>query len=237
MQYSQQGVRDSEWRATLRIIWALAKKELLIDYRKREVTLSMSAFGVLIIAITALTSNLSATTIAEVAPAILWTGIAFGLVIGLNRATAQEAEAETLEGLMLGPVGREFIFIGKAVGIFAFFAIAEAVTITAFAVFFNVNPWSIYLLIACALANIGLAALGTLLSAMAASARAREILFPLIFLPASAPVLMACTQITALIINGNPSISTVGPWIVLLGLFDLVFVIASILLFQTAIEE
>ena len=110
--------------ASLRIIWTLAKKDLLLEVRNREIVVSIAVFALLVLAIFSFTVDLNNLQHARlIGPGVLWTGIAFAGVIGINRSFSMETERETLDGLMLIPVSRDLLFLAKTLGNFLFLSL------------------------------------------------------------------------------------------------------------------
>jgi heme exporter protein B len=204
---------------------ALARKDLLLELRSRDTLPAMLLFVVstLVVFHFALPSGGSDTAEAG----LLWVALLFTALLGLVRAFVAEREERVLDGLVLAPCDRSAIWLGKAIGILAFLAAAEVVALPAYALFFRPVGWS--LLAAVVLADIGLAAVGTLLAAMAAAGRARELLLPLLFLPLVIPVVVG--GVGASVADGP------GRYLGFLGLYDAVFAILSWASFEYVVTE
>jgi heme exporter protein B len=158
---------------------------------------------------------------------LLWIAIVFTALLGLTRAFAAEREHGALDGLVLAPSDRSAIWLGKALGVTFFLVLAELVALPAFALFFH--PLSLELVAAVALADLGIAAIGTLLAAMAAASRARELLLPLLFLPLVIPVVIGGVGAS---VAANP-----GSFLGFLALYDAVFAILSWASFEYVVTE
>jgi heme exporter protein B len=158
---------------------------------------------------------------------LLWVAIVFTAILGLTRAFAAEREQRVLDGLVLAPCDRSAIWLGKGIAVVAFLALAEVVALPAFALFFEPVTWK--LVAAVALADVGLAAVGTLLAAMAAASRARELLLPLLFLPLVIPIVVGGVGAS---IADDP-----GRYLAFLGLYDLIFAILSWASFEYVVTE
>jgi heme exporter protein B len=224
-------------RGSLGIVWALARKDLLLEVRNRDVIVSIAGFTLLVFAIFTFAVDLGDLETAKlVGPGVLWAGIAFAGVIGLNRAFALETERDTLEGLMLTPVSRDLLFLGKALGIFLFLAISQAIVIPVFAVLFNLVIFRPETLGISLLATLGFSAVGTMFASMTVRVRAREIMLPLLFLPTVMPLLLAAIEATADVVAGD-SWSEMTSWLQLAAGYDVVFVIVSALVFQLVLED
>lgn len=223
-------------KSSLSIVWTVARKDLLLEVRNREVVVSIAAFALLVLAIFTFAIDLTIQNATLVGPGILWAGIAFAGVTGLNRAFSIEIERDTLEGLMLAPVSRDLIFFGKALGNFLFLCIAEAIVLPVFAVLFNLVVFRWEMLAIALLANLGFSAVGTVFAAMSVRVRAREIMLPMLFLPAVAPLLMAAVEATSGVVNERP-FGEFDQWIQLAGAFDVIFLVASAFFFQFVLED
>jgi heme exporter protein B len=204
---------------------ALARKDLLLELRSRDTLPTMLLFVVstLVVFHFALPTGTSAA--AEVG--LLWVAILFTALLGLVRAFVAEREQRVLDGLVLSPCDRSAIWLGKGIAVLAFLAAAELVAVPAYWLFFAPVPWE--LVAAIALADIGLAAVGTLLAAMAAAGRARELLLPLLFLPLVIPVVVGGIGAS---VSDDP-----GRYLAFLGLYDAVFAILSWASFEYVVTE
>ena len=122
---------------SLAVAWALARKDLLLEFRSRDIVVTVAGFSVLVLAIFTFAVDLSNENARLIGPGVLWAGIAFAGVLGLNRSIAIEADQNALDALMLTPVSRDLVFLGKAIGNFVFLAVAQAIVLPVFAVLFN----------------------------------------------------------------------------------------------------
>ncbi len=161
------------------------------------------------------------------AKGLLWVAIVFTALLGLSRAFAAEREQGVIDGLVLAPSDRSAIWLGKALSVLAFLVLAEVVALPAFALFFSgVDGPMIGGIV---LADVGIAAVGTLLAAMAAASRARELLLPLLFLPLAIPI----------IVGGVGASVTADParYLWFLGLYDALFAIICWASFEYVVTE
>ena len=194
---------------------ALTRKDLLLELRSRDTLPAMLLFVVstLVVFHFALPSESSDLA----AGGLLWVAIVFTALLGLTRAFAAEREQRLLDGLVLAPCDRSAIWLAKGASVMAFLLLAEAVALPAFALFFA--PVDATLVAAVLLADVGIAAVGTLLAAMAAASRARELLLPLLFLPLAIPVIVGGAGAT---VADDPA-----RYLGFLALYDLLFAILS----------
>jgi heme exporter protein B len=206
-------------------VGALARKDLRLELRSRDTVLSMTLFVVATLVV--FSFSLPADTEPEASYGLLWVALLFTAILGLARAFAAEREQRVLDGLVLAPCDRSAIWLGKAIAVLAFLALAEVVALPAFALFFEPVTWEV--VAAVVLADLGLAAVGTLLAAMAAASRARELLLPLLLLPLAIPIVVGGVGAS---ISDDP-----GQFLGFLALYDLIFAILSWASFEYVVTE
>jgi heme exporter protein B len=204
---------------------ALARKDLLVELRSRDTVPAMLLFvvGALVVFHFALPDDSSRLA----AAGMLWVALLFTAQLALVRAFVAERDEAAIDGLLLAPCDRSAIWLGKTMSVFAFLAFAEAVALPAFALFYEPVTWE--LVVGVALANIGIASVGTLLGAMAAAARARELLLPLLFLPLAIPLVVGGVGAT---LADDPA-----RYLGFLALYDLIFAILSWASFEYVVTE
>ncbi|MCZ6538626.1 MAG: heme exporter protein CcmB [Chloroflexi bacterium] len=223
-------------RDSLAVIWSIGRKDLLLELRNKDVVVAVAGFALLILVIFTFSLNLTPDTAKLVGPGVLWAAVAFAGVTGLNRAFALEVEGNTLEALMLAPISRDLIFLGKALGNFLFITVALIVVLPVFAVLFNLVVFRWEMLAISLLTTVGFSAVGTLFAAMSVRVRAREVMLPLLFLPVVTPLIMAAVESTSHVVNGR-SWSDMSQWLQLAVAFDIVFIVVSAFVFQHILED
>jgi heme exporter protein B len=206
-------------------VFALARKDLLLELRSRDTVPAMLLFVVSTLVVFHFALPSDASTTAETG--LLWVALLFTALLGLVRAFVAERDERVLDGLVLAPCDRSAIWLGKVIGVVGFLVAAEVVALPAYALFFQPVGWE--LVAAVALADLGLAAVGTLLAAMAAAGRARELLLPVLFLPLVIPIVVGGVGASA---TDDP-----GRYLAFLGLYDAVFAILSWASFEYVVTE
>jgi heme exporter protein B len=196
---------------------ALARKDLLLELRAKETLPSMLLF--VIATLTIFHFALPRGTSDVAARGLLWSALVFTALLGLTRAFVAEREQGMFDALVLAPCDRSAIWLAKALAVLAFLAVAEVVALPAFAVFFSGLDGRT--VAAVALADLGICSVGTLFGAMAVAGRARELLLPLLFLPAAVPV----------VVGG------VGGYLWFLALYDAIFALLSWATFEYVVVE
>lgn len=204
---------------------ALARKDLRLEVRARDTLPAMALFVVATLVV--FHFALPATASGDAAYGLLWVAIVFTALLGLGRAWAPEGEAGALDGLVLATADRSAIWLGKALATLAFLALAEVVALPAFALFFA--PLDGPAVVGVALASVGICAVGSLVSAMAAAARGREVMLPLLFLPLAIPLVVGGVGSS---VSPDP-----GTYLAFLGLYDVVFAILSWAAFEYVVTE
>ena len=165
---------------------ALARKDLLLELRARETLPAMLLF--VLAALTIFHFALPHGTGRVASLGLLWVALVFTALLGLTRAFVAEREQGLFDALVLAPCDRSAIWLGKTLSVLAFLVCAELVALPAFGAFFaGVDGTTV---LAVALADLGIASVGTLLGAMAVAGRARELLLPLLFLPLAVPIVV-----------------------------------------------
>ena len=208
-----------------RDVAALARKDLLLELRARETLPAMLLF--VLSTLVAFRFALPGGGTERQTIGLLWVAILFTSLLGITRAFVPEREQRVLDGLVLAPVDRSAIWFGKVTATLAFLVAAEVVALPAYTLFFEGLTWET--VAAVALADIGICAVGTILAAMAAAGRARELLFPLLFLPLSLPILVGGVGAG---VGDDPA-----RFLAFLGLYDAVFAILAWASFEYVVTE
>jgi heme exporter protein B len=224
--------------STLRALFTLIAKDLRTEWHSKEVLSSTVFFAVIAMTVINFSFEPGQFAVDQVGAGILWTSFLFAAMLGMNRLFQAENERGGLEGLMLCPVDRTTLYIGKCASLFVLLAATVLAALFLFVVFFNVrlDGQFLPLLGVALLGTLGLAALGTTFAAMASKTRAREVLLPLLLVPVGVPLLIAAVKCTGAALRGD-SLATVAGWLQLLLAFDVIFLAAGYLTFPAILEE
>ena len=221
----------------LRPILVMAWKDILLEIRSRDIIVSVLVFGFLVVVVFNFALNLTPQRVTALAPGILWVAFAFSGVLAMNRAFVREQEQGGLEGLLLTPVSRDAIFLGKALVSFVFMLIVEGMLLPVFAALLNFSAWNLTLILTVVLATLGFATVGTLFSAIAVQSRSREILLPVLFFPIILPVLIGAVEASSTAIGVGSGGAGLGRWLPLIGVFDALFLVICPWVFSYVVEE
>lgn len=221
-----------------RVVWAIIAKDAMVEWRTKTAFLSAMVFAILVLSILFFARDPTAVSSLDVAPGALWVTFTFAAMVGLNRAFLLERENGAMDGMLLTPIPRTAIFVGKMGGNLLFVALVEAISIPLFILFYNVSfagrlP---QLILVTAMATVAFVAVGTLLSAMVVRTRFAELMLPVLLLPFLIPPVVSAVQVTARILAGRP-LSEMMPWLKLLAGFDIVFCVLTVLLFEATLDE
>jgi len=222
----------------LRRTWAMTWKDVTVELRARERVNAMLFFAALVLFIFNFALGPDQEKLREVAPGLLWLAFLFTGMLGLARSFQAERENECFEELLLTPGDRESIYYGKLAGNVLFMAMAEALILPLFGVLYNLDIWEHLpsLALVALLGTLGFSTIGTLLAAMTAHLRAREVMLPLLLFPLTVPVILGSVRATEAILAGE-GLAGVSHWVKLLAGFDVIFLVVSPLVFEFVLEE
>lgn len=216
----------------------IARKDLLIEFRTRTAFFSAMVLSLLGLVIFYFAWDRTAVRAADFAPGVLWMIFTFAGLLGLQRSFGVEQSERAIDALLVSPVDREAIYLGKALANFAFVLGVQCVALPAVVLFYDLPIGNSFLVLAgiAVLAALGIVAVGTLFSAMAVNTRLAELLLPMLSLPFFVPIVITAAQSTARLLAGRPA-SEAWPWLKILIAFDIVFLTACALAFPHTLEE
>jgi heme exporter protein B len=221
-----------------RVVWIVARKDLAIEARSREL-LNTTLFFALSCVIVFAVSFVREGPLGDAAAGILWVAIAFSGTLALGRTFERERYGDTLRALLLAPGARPAIYVGKLVGVVALLGATEIVVVPLVALLFQARLFDHPALMSGLLlfGTIGFASVGTLFAAMLARARTRDVLLPILLYPVTIPVMIAGVRGTGALLDAAPELDMARLWIMLLVSFDVVFVTLSLWTFESVMTE
>jgi heme exporter protein B len=217
----------------LNLVW----KDLVIEFRAKEILSVMLIFAILVPIILAFSLNSAQETTENIFPGIIWVALTFSGILGFNRTFLNEKQNDSLLGLMLTPVDRTAIYFAKVIVNFTMMIFTEAVTLPLLFILFDFRFRGsiLTLVLVIFLGTLGFTSVSTFLSALSANTRASEILLPIILFPIIIPVIIAAVQSTGIVLVGA-SIGEIASWIKLLGVYDVIFMAVPFILFEYILE-
>jgi len=220
----------------LRKAWAVAVKDLRVELHTWEMAGAMAVFAVLVVFVFSFGLDVRGALARAAAPGVLWSAVALAGTLGLSRSMARERQARCIDGLLLAPMDPAVIWGGKALGALAVMVVVEVALLPLIAGLLGVSLVRPGIVLVLALGTVGYAASGTLVSALAAGTRAREVLLPVLLLPLAVPLLIAAVQATGALAEGA-TLGEVAGWMRLLVVYDLVMAAVCLLTFGYVVEE
>jgi len=199
--------------AYLRRAWIVVWKDVLTERRSKESLNALLFFSVLLLFIFQFALGPERARVETALPGLLWLGFILAGVLGLGRSFLVEQENDCWEGLVLTPGDKSAIYLGKLAGNVLVMAVVEAALLVLFPVFFGLD----------------------LTGAITAQVRARELLFPVLLLPAQVPVLLGAVSATEIVLAGQP-LAEAAQWLKLLAAADVVYLVVGLLTFEFVLE-
>ncbi len=202
----QGAARPAHGPGILAACMAVLGKDLRIELRTREVVTTTGFFAVLVAVMASFAYTTGPETTVRVAPGTLWLAIAFSSVLALGRSWQREREDGAFTALLVAPVPRAAIFLGKALGVLAFLAVVEALLVPVVALLFHIDLLPILpsLLPILGLGTVGVVATGTLFGAMTVRTRAGNLMIATVLFPLLSPTLLSGVMATRELLAGAP---------------------------------
>lgn len=224
---------------TLTAALSVLRKDLRIEARTGEVIITTGLFALLIAVLTSLSFYTDPLNARRIASGVLWIAIAFAGVLAMGRSWSRERENDAMRGLLLSPIPRASIYLGKLLGSLVFLSVVEALLAVVVGVLFNldlgavIGPLAVLLL----LGSIGFAATGNLFAAMGVRTRARDMLLAVVVFPVVAPALLCGVVATRELLVNGATLDDLAGWLRILLAFDLAFVTAGVYLFEPLMTD
>ena len=225
-------------RGYLSEVRTLAAKDLRIEFRTRERFASMTAFVVLSALLFNYAVDWTLLSPQDLASALIWMIIVLGGLLGLGRTFELEKEDGAMEGLLVAPIRRDALFVGKVVANCVLLGAVEAIAVFAVALFYQVNfiPNGLPIAGVLSVGTVGFVSLGTLFSGITAGTRMGETLLPVLLFPLLVPLVVFGASATSTLLAGFPAATVYGS-LRLLTAFALLALACGMGLFRYIVEE
>ena len=223
----------------MRAVFAVLGKDLRLELRTFETLPAMVLFSLSTFVIFHFVLARAAVS-GQLAAGILTVTLLFAALLGSGRLFVAEREQGGFDAFLLAPVDRTSLLLAKAAAMFLFLAVLEVVAVPAFAVLLlgpSLGPRLLGLIAVLALADLALAVIGTLVSAIAIHTRARDMISPIIGLPLLLPALIATARAAAPVLAPHSPGAPPGRWLLILALYDVVFALLSYAVFDFLLED
>ena len=223
----------------LRAVWLVLQKDLVIEFRSREILYTTVFFAVSAVLVFSFGFVREGVPTEGAAAGILWVAIAFSGTLALGRTFERERQGDTLRALMIAPVDRPALYLAKLAGMLALLFAVEALLVPLIGLLFQAPLGGYPLLMAGLLAagTIGFASVGTLFAAMLVRSRSRDVLLPVLLYPMTIPVIIAGVRGTAALLQPEAEPAMARMWLSVLVSFDVVFITLALWTFEPLMKE
>jgi heme exporter protein CcmB len=222
-------------RQAARVAW----KDLRIELRSKEIVFTMIFFAALLVVIYSFAFPPDAKAIRGSVPGMLWVALAFTGTIALGRAFDRERENDTMRALLLSPIPRLAVFLGKAAAMCSLILAVAIVAVPLLGLWLNA-PLFAYpaeLALVIVLGAVGISIVGSVFAATLLKVRSRDVLLPVILYPLLVPLFVAGTKTTASLVAEIPNLEAAWYWIKFLGIYDAAFLVLSLWIFESLVIE
>jgi heme exporter protein B len=217
-------------------VLTVLRKDLVAEFRSRELVSAMALFALLSVLVFSFALQLNRLTRLEAISGVLWVTVTYAVVLGFNRNSTVEREGGSFQAMLLAPVSRGAIYIGKMLGNFLFSTVIGLLLLPLMTILYNVNLVSWGIILVLVLGVFGIATVGTLLATMTVQTRTRETLLPIVMLPVALPVLLLTVSATNSILDGDAVADWIGA-VQVIAIIDLLYIALCYLLFDYIIED
>lgn len=233
-------------KTVLKQLYSLIEKDIIAQLRTKDMLNAMFIFILLAFVIL----NFGFFEVLEVIKknakvvgsvgGLLWVALTFAAVLGLNRTYVSEKDEGVMDGLLLAPFDRSLIYWGKFVSNLIFLIVIQIISLPVFVLFFvtqnfTSNAWLLVLTVI--LGDLGIVAVGTLLSAISVNTKARDLMLPILFFPVIIPLLIGVVKLTSFVFAPVLSPDAIRVWLQFLVIYDIIFLIVPFLVFDFVVED
>ena len=216
----------------------LLRKDLLIEFRSREILISMVTFGAAVTLLYAFAFRPSPQSMQTFAPGLMWMIFLFVSVLALHRSHSLEKEFDAFSMILSAPIERSILFVSKCLSGFIFLVVAQVILLPLFFLFLQLplpsnlgQMMAVFLLV-----DLGISAAGSLLSGTVMRVRVNEMLLPLLLFPMVTPLLISAVKSTAAMMVNQP-FSQWQLWFQLIVTFVVVYSLVGYLIYDYVSEE
>src|SRR5215831_17285747 len=105
--------------------WEICKKDARIEWRTREVVATAGVFAIVVGVLASMTYFVHPKYNRATAAGTIWVAVFFASVLSFGRIWQRERDESALTGLLVAPIARASIFLGKAMATFATILVVE----------------------------------------------------------------------------------------------------------------
>jgi heme exporter protein B len=222
-------------------VWAIVWKDLRIEGRTRQTVSVMVMFSLATIIMFNFALGVSLDAARNVATGLLWAIVLLAAVLGLNRSLALDRENQVFDALLIAPIPRTALYLGKVISVSLFTLLLDLILVALFTIFFNQPFYLLPVVLVLFLGTIGYIAAGVLITSMTIQSRTREVLLPVLLLPLSLPLVLPAALATATFVSAAPFGGTTwaevqGPVLLVLA-YDLLMLGVGLATYQYVVES
>ncbi len=220
----------------LSTVLSILRKDFQAELRSRELIGAMGMFAILSVLIFSFALELDRNARLDSISGVLWVTVVFASILGLNRSMAMERDQGNLDALLIAPVSRAAIYVGKLIGNFIFTIVIALLLLPLMTILYNVRIIDGWLVLVLIMGTFGFTTLGTLLAAMTVQTRAREALLPIVMMPVVLPLLLSGVRASTSILGSAPQSDWIQ-WVQIVAVLDVIYFVMCFLLFEYVVEE
>ncbi|OIJ16236.1 transcriptional regulator [Anaerobacillus arseniciselenatis] len=216
----------------------IAGKDLYSEWKTKQVVTTMLIFAGLVIVTFSFAFDPSNNAVRAIIPGLIWVITIFSAILGLNRSFLSETKNDNLYGMIVSPTDPSSIYLGKVIANFIFVLIVQLVSIPALFILFDfrfMGNFPLFLAVV-VLGTFGFISVGTFLAGLSSNSRSSEMLLPILLFPIVSPIIIAAVQATRILLIDIEQIASAISWIQLMGVYNLVFFVLCLVLFEYVLE-
>ena len=222
-----------DWLHSVRtLVW----KDLLQEWRSKDMLTAMFAFAILTLFIFNYAMELSPINRAEIAAGIIWVVVVFAGTLGLNRSFTAEQDQGCFDALVMAVPDVSAIYFGKMLTNWLVMLFVSVLIVPIYSLLYNQSLFNAGFLLVLVLGAWCYSAAGTLIAGMTVQTRMRDLLLPILLFPILMPVNMAVVKSASGILTAAP-FGDVQAWLVLLAAYGIIVTTVSIMVFEYVIRE
>lgn len=219
---------------------AIAAKDIYSEWKTKQIVTTMLIFSALVIVTFSFAFDPSNDLLNALIPGMIWVITVFAAILGLNRSFVSEQTDDHIHGFIVAPIDPASVFLGKFLANFIFVLIVQIISIPLLFILFDFRVLTLqtipYLIGVILLGTFGFICAGTLLAALSANSKSSEMLLPILLFPLATPIIIASVQATRIVLLDFDSLQNAVSWMQLATVYDLIFFVAGIILFEYILE-
>ena len=216
-----------------RAILIVLRRELQHEFRSRQRLLMVLLYAALSTFVFSFALELDRGARQEAVAGVLWTTIVFASLLGFERQSGEARGSGMREALRLAPIPRHSILIGQLLANWLFTLSLAILTLLVQSWLFDMPLLQAQVIAAVVMGSLGIATIGTMLSAMISQTRASAGILGMLMLPLILPTVISAVRLTLVARVGRPGDAD---WLLLLVLQDLILILLATWLYPYLVD-